>query len=182
MKIKILSFAISLGIVILTLLPTAQAANYSYSATNFLSTACLTGSEFTNLNLTSTGDIITITGTEFGNRDLDDSIPEVAYVPTDNGVIGINRSLRVDGSGQNIYYGLLSWSDTEIQLEVPVGSGSTLGSYIILRKYASATDQGTCTRGTLATYVSPPPTCTLWTYSEWGACTDGQQTRTVASS
>lgn len=182
MKMKILSLGI-LGIAFLSFARMAQATTRLYSATDFQSTSCPTGSDARPLNLTTRGDLVRLIGVGFGDRNLDDSIPEMVYVPTTDGVLRVDRSRGSIDGVNDTPYGLLSWSDTEIQLEVTPGLGSGLGSYVTLRKYSSGSDnQGICTRGALATYVPPPPTCTSFTYSEWGACTNGQQTRTALSS
>jgi len=160
-----------------------QAANYSYSATDFQSTLCPFGGGFGPLNLTEAGDIVTIVGTSFGTRDVSDSTPEVTYISIANTDHVVYRGQRVDAGGEVGYFGLQSWTDNAITLEITKDQGGLLNPYIILRTYDSSSDnQGHCVRGTLATYIPPPPTCTTFTYSDWGTCTDSQQTRTATSS
>ncbi|MBU1289877.1 trypsin-like peptidase domain-containing protein [Patescibacteria group bacterium] len=152
-----------------------------YTATNFQSVSCPYGSEVTAMSLTSPGDNVTIAGTGFGDRNITDSVNESVYIPnpTTGGVYNVYRGQRDEG-GQIVYFGLMSWNDSEIGLEVKQGLGSSLGSYIILRTYSDINDsQGSCVQGTLTAGLI----CTSFTYSDWGTCqSDSTQTRTVLNS
>ena len=160
---------------------TQNAKAETYTATNFQPVSCPYGSQVTAMNLTSPGDNVTIVGTGFGNRNIADSVNESVYIPnpTTGGVYNVYRGQRDEG-GQVVYFGLMSWNDSEIELEVKQGLGSSLGSYIILRTYSSPNDnQGSCVRGTLTAGLI----CTSFTYSDWATCqSGGTQTRTVLNS
>ncbi len=161
-----------------------EAASFSYTAAGFQSIACPSGDSYTPMNLVETGDIATITGTGFGVRDVNDLIPESTYIPVGATVYNIYRGQRIDANSQTIYFGLQSWVDNSITLEVTLGQGGSLGSTIVLRTYASQTDNdGSCVSATLSPTPPPPPApalCTTDDYfcSEWAACSiSGGQTR-----
>lgn len=180
MKIKIIAFATSLGLALLTFLPTAHAASYSYRATVFQPTSCLAGAAYSQMNLSEPSDMVTITGLWTGDnsvvinsaRDLTDSIPESVYLPISNNIY-------------NVYSGLQSWANGDIVIKMPNGQGGTLGTYIILRTddYGVANNpQGNCVRAPLIPLFAVPTTCSSFDYSDWGLCTNGQQVRTIAAS
>lgn len=156
----------------------AEAATYTYTATNFQTISCPYGASVTAGTVTS-GDTVKIIGTGFENRDISDGIPESIYLPgtTPGKVYSIQRELRDEGGP--VYYGLMSWNDSEINTQVMSGTANSLGSYMILRRYSSVDgNSGSCVRATLtAGYI-----CSSFTYSDWGVCTNRQQTRTVITS
>lgn len=149
-----------------------------YTATNFQTISCPYGADITAGNVSSS-DNVRIVGTGFENRNIADGIPESIYLPstTPGKVYSIQRELRDEGGP--VYYGPMSWNDSEINTQVASSTANSLGSYIILRKYSSVNDNtGTCVRGTLTAGLI----CGSFTYSDWGTCSNGQQTRSVTSS
>ena len=164
MKTSIYSFASLVTFVVLffgLVTPAAVYGNvsletggYTYSANNFVSASNPTGGEVTHMNLSSPGDIVKIKGEGFGERNLDDFIPEMIYVAnsTTGGMLTIYRGIY-DSAGPH-YFGIKSWTDTEIELEVAGGFGEKLGSYIQLRTYTSSDlNQGTSVRGDLSVFI-----------------------------
>ena len=116
-----------------------------YVAGNFSDPAPsgMTGSMATPIFMTSPGDMVKITGQGFGNRSLIDDTNEMVYVQRPASPAGqywmIYRGSR-DESGIIIHFGLMSWNDTEILMEVPKGYGDQLGSFVQLRRYVDVND------------------------------------------
>ncbi len=211
---------------------TSAVATYSYVvtnlqpwdvATNVRPSSCPEGGAFTTSNLTSPGDMVTISGLGFGDRSVSDNILEMLYLPVNNALKMIYRAQRNEG-GQTIFFGLHEWLNNSITIEVQAGQGGSLGSNIILRRYdppenlvsscargtlsivcssveysdwGSCQSSGTQTRSIVTSFpngcyaVNPvlsqscvytPPTCTSFTYFDWGVCSNGQQIRSIASS
>ncbi len=126
----------------------ADAANYSYTLSNLQSTSCTVGSEYTPMNLTSSGDIVQVFGYNFGNRSVGDNILETIYLQINNSKWEIYRGMRSDGI--DIYFGPISWTDNQINFEVKPGFGNVIGSDFILRTHSSSADNtGSCVRGIL---------------------------------
>ena len=159
-----------------------KAETYTYTATNFQPTSfgCPYAQGTTVMNLVSPGDIVKIVGTGFGSRNLTDGFDENIFLPINSSIYNVYRGQRGDSSGQDIYFGLMSWQDNEIDLEIT--QGNSLGPYITLRTYNSVdkTDtNGNCIRGTLATGL----VCTSFAYSDWSTCqSNSTKTRTTTSS
>ncbi|MFH1319798.1 MAG: S8 family serine peptidase [Bacteroidota bacterium] len=137
----------------------------TYTASDFQSISCPLGSESTPMNLTSPGVNITIVGTGFGDRNVDDSVNENVYVENPaiiDGLYNIYRGQRDDGGP--VYFGLMSWSDNEIVLEVSQDLADNLWPFIILRKYSNSDDHvGVCTKGTLTPLAVPDTTAPVIT-------------------
>lgn len=155
----------------------ASAATYSYTLSNLQSTSCAVGSEYTPMNLTSSGDIVQIFGYNFGNRSVDDYILEMIYLQINTNKWEVYRGMRSDADGSNVYFGPISWTDNQINFEVKPGFGNSIGSDLILRIHSSSDDNhGSCVRGVL----TPGLICTSFTYSNWTACQSNEtQSRTV---
>lgn len=128
------------------LVKSEPAFNYQASSFSAPTPSGMTGSDFEIRALIGPGDIVSITGIGFGDRDLSDGVNESIYVlnPTFERSAqpyrGIFRQSRVDGDGKVIYYGLLLWTDTRIIIEVPKGEGGLLGNFIHLRRYTDLND------------------------------------------
>ena len=138
----------------------AQAA-FLYAASDFQSTGYPFGSQTTPMNLSSPGDIVMIVGTGFGDRNVDDGVNEMVYVARPaGGFWTIYRGLY-NSSGDH-YFGIMSWTDSQIGLEVAPGFGSQIGSFVILRTYSSSNDNnGVSVRGNLVAVVPEPSSVVL---------------------
>ena len=147
-------------------------ADFIYTATNFSPTSNPYGYEVTPMNLSTSGDLVKITGSGFGDRNLNDGTNEMLYVTNPTGFGNplwmIYRGMY--DSGGPHYFGLMSWTDTEIDIEVLRGFGSQLGSYVVLREYATSSDQsGMSNRGSLV-FVPTPSTLGLLSFGLLATC------------
>jgi hypothetical protein len=137
-------------------------ATYVYTANNFETHSNPSGYQVTPMNISSSlVDTVIIQGSGFGNRNLNDSWPESVYVanPTvGNELWQIYRG-QYDNGG-TIYFGLMSWTDNEIQMEVRGGFGGSLGDFIQLRAYPGpGGQQSSSVRGDLT--LIPEPSTSL---------------------
>lgn len=82
------------------------------------------------------GDTVTVEGFSFGNRDLDDSIPETIILMDGNGASAQISRTFADVGGIPEYHGILSWSDDQIQIEIPTNLTFTSG-YLAVRIYTT---------------------------------------------
>ena len=167
----ILNTIVFLALFIITQPETLKGATYLYTATNFQTTGNPIGALITPMNLSSRSvDIAIIQGSGFGYRDLADIYPESIYVanPTvGNPLWQIYRGMY--DSGGPIYFGLISWTDTEIVAEVQQGFGGTLGNFVQLRTYPGLNgEQSASTRGTLT--LIPEPTSSIFLLSSILLC------------
>jgi hypothetical protein len=133
-------------------------ADVVYNASGFMPGNNPSGSEITPMNLNFPGEMVRIIGSGFGDRNLNDGVNEMIYVtnPTSNGnpLWMIYRGLY--DSGGLHYFGLMLWSDNEIDFEVLPGYAQSLGSFVILRTYIDSSDNnGTSVIGTLAPIPEP---------------------------
>lgn len=112
-------------------------------------------SSYTVMNLSSPGERVTIVGQGFGNRD-NDSAPEAIFVrKPEGGYWHIYRGMYYNNGPK--YFGILSWTDRKIELEVIQGLASNMGPVAIFRTYSSADDHvGTFTRYDLVQVIPEP--------------------------
>ena len=147
-----------------------RAEAYTYTATNFQTNRCPLGAEFDRFGLArkDLADVVKIVGAGFGISG------DKIYLPTIEGVYWMNGDISTTDPG---YLSYTSWNNSEINLDIRQGLGSSLGSYIILRPANS--DGSNCIRGTLTAGLI----CTSFTYSDWSACqSNSTKTRTTTSS
>ncbi len=172
---------ISLGLIssLFVFVVSVQAAINSYSASNFESISCLVVSDYISGFFTPWDDIVTVTltGTGFGDRDLDDDTLEVIYIPVNSKLFRVYRGQREEGD----YFGLQSWSDTEIQFEFKSALAESIESYVIFEIYNSPIDDnGVCVSGDLSL---EPEACTedTWECGDWDTCSiEGIETRSCS--